>query len=747
MLRSLTRHLIRIAACVLLVLGTRGASAGERVALVIGNGDYQHVQRLANPRNDAGDVAKALKGLGFDVDLQLDLDRAGMWRAVKTLARRAKDADAAVFFYAGHGVQKDRLAYLIPTDAMLDSEVDLSAFAVRLNELLAPLDGSRRPTLVFLDACRNDPFAAEGDASRGLVASSGLGAPSAGAGMLIAYATGEGDTADDGRQRNSPFTKALLSHLGTPGLEVKSMLTRVRQELTTSGGRQLSETSDRLLGDFYFKSPEPQPAVAAPTGQGSLADRSDFVFWNAVQGSTDPSDIQLFLDQFPTSPLVPLAQRRLVNLRSAMALGGLRTGDEPRAAAPATTIARLDPPRPATIPEPGAAAAPAPRPAPPPVVAALPPELPPPAPPVPAPPAPANAEIRQVVSGGVNLRAARNGKAARIAFLRGGTELKVANRRSGWVEVWAPGEQHGFVAESYLAPTAEQLAAIEAARVPKVPARSPGEIFRDCPECPELAALRAGTFTIGSGLNEIGRDLDEGPRGQIVLGKPIAVGRFEVTFAEWDACVAGGGCNLYQPPDRGWGRARRPVIHVSYGDVQAYLAWLSQKSGKRYRLLSEAEWEYAARAGSTGANPWDEDDSAACRFANIHDETSAKANAYGWTWARCTDGQPRTAPVGTYEANAFGLMDMLGNVAEHTADCWNDDLVSIPADGSPAQAGDCTQRALRGGDWRANLDAMRFAQRAAAPANSRTAYDGFRVARDLDEGFRDGLAGPVAGGS
>ena len=159
MRRGLTRHLIWMAVLVLLVLGTRAAIAGERVALVIGNGDYQHVQRLANPRNDAGDVAKALRALGFDVDVQLDLDRAGMWRAVKTLARRAKDADAAVFFYAGHGVQKDRLAYLIPTDAMLESELDLAASAVRVSDLLAHLEASRSTTLVFLDACRNDPFA------------------------------------------------------------------------------------------------------------------------------------------------------------------------------------------------------------------------------------------------------------------------------------------------------------------------------------------------------------------------------------------------------------------------------------------------------------------------------------------------------------------------------------------------------------------------------------------------------------
>ena len=507
MLRGLTRHLIRIAVCVLLVLGTRAAIAGERVALVIGNGDYQHVQRLANPRNDAGDVAKALRALGFDVDLQLDLDRAGMWRAVKTLARRAKDADAAVFFYAGHGVQKDRLAYLIPTDAMLDSEVDLSAFAVRLNELLAPLDGRRRPTLVFLDACRNDPFAGEGDASRGLVASSGLGAPSAGAGMLIAYATGEGDTADDGRQRNSPFTKALLSHLGTPGLEVKSMLTRVRQELITSGGRQLSETSDRLLGDFYFKQPRaaasrwPAPRARArspsvPTSCSGTRSRAAPIPPTSSSSSTSsrPARWCPWRSAGWSTCAVPWPL-------AACGRGSSRERRRPRPRPPSPASTR----RPGRLPDPSRE-----RPQhlarqPPPVMAALPPELPPP-----PPPAPANAEVRQVVSGGVNLRAARNGKAARVTFLRGGTELKVANRRSGWVEVWAPGDQHGFVAESYLAPTAEQLAAIEAAKVPKVPPAPPGEIFRDCPDCPELAALADRRLQHGL---EPGRDRPRPGRG------------------------------------------------------------------------------------------------------------------------------------------------------------------------------------------------------------------------------------------
>ena len=167
MRRGLTRHLIWMAVLVLLVLGTRAAIAGERVALVIGNGDYQHVQRLANPRNDAGDVAKGAEGAGLRRRPPARPRPCGQrWRAVKTLARRAKDADAALFFYAGHGVQKDRLAYLIPTDAMLDSEVDLPAFAVRLNELpqrstasAARPSSSSMPAATILSPARAMPAA------------------------------------------------------------------------------------------------------------------------------------------------------------------------------------------------------------------------------------------------------------------------------------------------------------------------------------------------------------------------------------------------------------------------------------------------------------------------------------------------------------------------------------------------------------------------------------------------------------
>lgn len=177
-------------------------------------------------------------------------------------------------------------------------------------------------------------------------------------------------------------------------------------------------------------------------------------------------------------------------------------------------------------------------------------------------------------------------------------------------------------------------------------------------------------------------------------------------------------------------------MNVSFEDAQAYLAWLSGKTGHTYRLLGEAEWEFVARAGDRGPNPWGGRDARACRFASLHDQVGLEANGSGWEAAACSDGHAKTAPVGTFAANAWGLHDTLGNVAEWTAGCWLEDPVGLPADGTAAQAdGDCSRRALRGGSWQEYLDGMRYAARSSAPRGTRTGYDGFRVARDLDEGL------------
>ena len=236
----------------------------------------------------------------------------------------------------------------------------------------------------------------------------------------------------------------------------------------------------------------------------------------------------------------------------------------------------------------------------------------------------------------------------------------------------------------------------DAARGPAV-----GEVFRDCDRCPEMVAVPAGSFTMGSPSSESGRDGDEGPQRQVEISSPFAVGVYEVTFAEWDACVSDGGCGGYHPDDQGWGRGRRPVINVSWDDAKAYASWLSRETGESYRLLSEAEWEYAARAGTATARYWGESASGQRGYANGADRT-AKRHQSGWTVVDCDDGHYRTAPVGSFRPNRFGLHDVLGNVWEWVEDCWHDSYAGAPRDGHAwlgDDGGDCSRRVLRGGSW------------------------------------------------
>lgn len=238
----------------------------------------------------------------------------------------------------------------------------------------------------------------------------------------------------------------------------------------------------------------------------------------------------------------------------------------------------------------------------------------------------------------------------------------------------------------------------------------PGEPFRDCPACPEMVAVPAGSFMMGD-LTGNGYS-DETPVHRVTLAKPFAIGRFEVTFAEWDACVENGGCNGYRPDDHGWGRGRQPVIDVSWDDAMAYAVWLSGQTGKTYRLPSEAEWEYAARAGSTTDYPWGDDiEPSQARY----------------------DSDEGPAPVGSYAPNAFGLYDTVGNAWEWTADCWYDDYKDAPTDGSSSRRDAWWHRALRGGAWAFPDTHVRSASRDGEGTGARFDLYGFRVVRDLED--------------
>ena len=305
-----------------------------------------------------------------------------------------------------------------------------------------------------------------------------------------------------------------------------------------------------------------------------------------------------------------------------------------------------------------------------------------------------------------------------------------------------------------------QAAAIVQADAGSDSAMVPGTVFRDCPSCPEMVVVPAGTFIMGSPESEKGRlravydeegtaitwtSIDEvelpveegqrlvvveGPQRYVTIEFPFAAGVYEVTFDEWDACARAGGCGGVIPDHEGWGRGRRPVINVNWDEAQAYVGWLSDEMGQEYRLLSEAEWEYVARAGTETARYWGETPANQCRFGNGADALALANNPEQRT-VECSDGSAETAPVGSYEPNGFGLHDVMGNVWEWTQDCWNERYSEGPPDGSAWESGDCSTRVARGGGWAHAPEDLRSASRSRTPAGARYDALGFRVARRI----------------
>ncbi len=273
---------------------------------------------------------------------------------------------------------------------------------------------------------------------------------------------------------------------------------------------------------------------------------------------------------------------------------------------------------------------------------------------------------------------------------------------------------------------------------------SAGDRFRDCADCPTMAIVPAGSFRMGSPANEDGRRDVEGPVRRVTIGEPFAVGVHEITRSEYAWFVSetgyrsGNACWVYRDGDWASQRGRswrspgypqtgsHPAVCVSWRDAQAYVRWLSRKAGKRYRLLSEAEWEYAARAGTTASRFWGDGESAQCRHANGADEASGLDGGVS-----CDDGHAWTSPVGSYAANGFGLHDMLGNASEWTHDCWSENYEGAPSDGRARIVRGCTHRLLRGGSWSSSPDLLRSADRSWLRPEYRDGDVGIRVARSL----------------
>ena len=330
-----------------------------------------------------------------------------------------------------------------------------------------------------------------------------------------------------------------------------------------------------------------------------------------------------------------------------------------------------------------------------------------------------------------NVRAEPTTRSARIGLVRKNETVTViaAVAQGKWYQIVYKDDVTGFIHTSLLeqdeaataaanttavvdstaAPAAQQLPAQQPI-LPTQPAPAVGTVFSDCEQCPQMVVIPPGTAMIGADDQQA----QEAPAHQVNIGYRFALSVYEITSQQWSACVAAGGCS-YQPPVADTSDFKLPVSNISWDDANQYTAWLSVMAGTPYRLPSEAEWEYAARAGASSAYWWG-DEALAQGRANCRD--------CGSQW----DNQG-PAPVGSFAANAFGLYDVHGNVWEWAADCWNRDHQGAPADGSVRNRGDCLARVLRGGSWQQGAEAMRVSQRRKFDRDSRDIVHGFRVVK------------------
>jgi formylglycine-generating enzyme len=288
-----------------------------------------------------------------------------------------------------------------------------------------------------------------------------------------------------------------------------------------------------------------------------------------------------------------------------------------------------------------------------------------------------------------------------------------------------------------------QAQASSAVHAPKA-----GKIFRDCPNCPEMVVIPSGSLAMGSPGSEAGRGKDEGPVHQVKISI-FAIGKTEITRSQFAAFVkntkynTGDKCKTldggkFEQRSGNWRKPgypqddKHPATCINWNDAQAYAKWLSRKTGKKYRLPTEAEWEYAARGNTSTARYWGENPNDACGYANAADKTAQAQikGATSWSAHNCTDGFAYSAPVGSFKANTFGLNDMLGNVWEWTEDSYHKNYKDAPTDGSAWQ-GDGKKRVLRGGSWNDAPRNVRAAGRDSNKPDLRFSTFGFRLARSF----------------
>jgi formylglycine-generating enzyme required for sulfatase activity len=656
-----------------LLVGQVTARAETRVALVIGNSAYQNAPRLPNPSNDAADVAATLKRSGFETILATDLDKTAMDAATIRFARVARNADVAMFYYSGHAMQFGGVNYLMPVDAKLTDEADLRRM-VRLDEIVSDLQQAKNLRVLVLDSCRDNPLSDELKRSigttRAIPLNRGLARiDSPQQGMIVAYATQAGRTATDGTGRNSPYTAAFVKNIESQE-EIGTIFRRISADVyETTKHNQLPELSLSLIGEFYLNG----KFTAAPAKTSAPSDPCAVAesHWRSAEAINTRVVFEDHLSRYPNCAFAELARARIEALSKVASV-------PPKASESVS-------PTPTETERPGflgrlfgnpaeKSTPPAPTPAPLAKHALLVPIVPP------ISPAPCDGD-KMTVS----------------LSSRSACPLSIAVER----------------------------------------ALKPKDTFKECDKCPEMVVVPSGSFTMGSPSRELRGDPlakygYEGPQHRVTIGKAFAVGRFSVTFDEWDACVAAGGCGGYKPADEDWGRGRRPVINVSWDDAKAYVAWLSQMTGKPYRLLSEAEREYVTRAGTNTPFWWGS--SITTKQANYDATDGSQKNDPQHRYLKEGAKSDRTVPVDSFDPNPWGLYQVHGNVDEYVEDCWHESYARAPTDGSAwtTGCGGSGTAVIRGGGFEMPKESLRSGARLHTASNDdRGTSESFRIARML----------------
>ena len=567
-------------------------------------------------------------------------------------------------------------------------------------ETILTFANAARVRMVLLDACRDNPLAEQmvmldpsRSAGRGLARVETMSV-----GTLLGFATAPRTVASDGDGENSPYTAALLDHLPTPGLSLPDAMIRVTAAVqTATDGRQTPWVNSSLNADVRLAAtPSAVPDVAGE-GAPDAADGSEPVVreqvaaraYEAAERLATVAAYEAFLRRFPDSFYAELARGHIRELTESGESGAAETvaaDSAPEAAG--TEVAALVVEEPTGVP-----------------------------------PLATPEEVEAALGLDRTARRLVQESLTALGYSTRGVDGVIGPRSRDAISRWqaargdgATGFLTGAQHERLIDEASEAVVAARAAAQARF---GPGKRFRDCASCPEMVVIPGGTFTQGSPASEEGRVPSEGPQRRVSV-RSFALGVTEVTFAQWDACVSSGGCG-HRPDDEGWGRGSLPVINVSWEDAKAYVSWLNRRVGGRpYRLPSESEWEYAARAGTSTRYSWGD---------NSVGRNRANCDGCGSRW-----DDTSTAPVGSFAANRFGLHDMHGNVWEWVEDCWNGSYSGAPRNGSAWRSGYCSKAVLRGGSWYNNPpDNLRSARRAASRRDDRSGDLGFRVARTLPD--------------